>query len=374
MNRLYFFSFLFLNVAICDAQYCTSAGPTSTVDSNVESVLLTGDSGGLSHTGCPGVTGTQDLTAQVVSLSSGSTYSIDIQFGTCGGNYAGVGEAWIDYNMNQLFDPSESIGTWVGTPPVTLSTFTFTVPATIVAGTTRIRIMQSEAASLPLSPCSSFSWGSVMDFTVVLTGGIDCSGYVGNTISDPIVVSTTPYTNTHDNSFCYTNDNNTYVSPDVYYLILPTGQPTSLDVSLCGSSFDTFLTVIDVDSNVISYNDDGNCGSQSELNFTTNGTDSVYVIVEGWGSQSGPYVINIQEPSVGIETRNEKDILVYPNPASSSFSIRNANSERVEIFTINGKKVREIQNYKGTEIDVSMLESGIYLIHILDKRVKLIVK
>ncbi|MEY3843705.1 MAG: hypothetical protein RL293_127, partial [Bacteroidota bacterium] len=52
-----------------------------------------------------------------------------MKFGTCGGNYAGVGEAWIDFDQNENFDPYESLGTWSGTPPVAISTFTFVVPA-----------------------------------------------------------------------------------------------------------------------------------------------------------------------------------------------------------------------------------------------------
>ena len=84
------------------SQVCTAVGPSSTFDSNVQSVNLLGDAGtSINYTGCPGVTGLQDLTAsQSVSLTTGTPYTANVQFGTCGGNYNSAGEAWIDWNQS----------------------------------------------------------------------------------------------------------------------------------------------------------------------------------------------------------------------------------------------------------------------------------
>ena len=152
--------------------YCV-AGPSSTFDSNVQQVDITGDAGSaISHTGCPGVAGTQDLTALSVTLTAGGSYSIDITFGTCGGSYFGAGQAWVDWNQNGIFEAGESLGQSSGTPgtapwnaPVT---FNFVVPAGATVGTTVIRVMQREGGALPLDPCGTYTWGSVMDFTVVV--------------------------------------------------------------------------------------------------------------------------------------------------------------------------------------------------------------
>jgi len=171
-----------LSIAFClfslfattlSAQYCTSVGPSSTGDSNVESVALTGDAAtAIAYTGCPGVANLEDLTAtQTVSVTVNSPYTATVQFGTCGGNYGGAGEAWIDWNQNNTFDANESIGTWSGTPPTAAASMPFIVPATAVAGTTRMRVMQQEGGSNPLNPCGTFTWGSAVDFTVVVTGG-----------------------------------------------------------------------------------------------------------------------------------------------------------------------------------------------------------
>ena len=144
------------------SQYC-SGGPSSTFDSNVESVFITGENNtSINYTGCPGVTGVENQTTLVVDLASDSNYNIAIQFGTCGGNYNSAGEVWIDWNQNTVFESTESIGSWAGTPPTALSNFTFTVPSVAFAGMTNIRVMQYESGSLPLDPCASFTWLSLI--------------------------------------------------------------------------------------------------------------------------------------------------------------------------------------------------------------------
>ena len=161
------------------SQYCNNGGTTSTIDSNVEQVDITGENTTLiSHAGCPGVAGIEDLTAQSVELAADSTYTLSVTFGTCGGVYSGVGEAWIDFNGNQVFDASESIGQSSGSPgtapwdaPVD---FTFTVPTNALNGTWVLRVIQWEGGVNPLDPCGNPYYGSVMDFGVVITGGSNC--------------------------------------------------------------------------------------------------------------------------------------------------------------------------------------------------------
>ena len=109
MNKHYTLLLYFFSSFVTFSQYCTNVGPSSTADSNVESVLLNGASGSISYTGCPGVIGLQDLTFLSTYLNAGSNYTLVVDFGTCGGNYAGVGQAWIDFNQSGTFEPSESL-------------------------------------------------------------------------------------------------------------------------------------------------------------------------------------------------------------------------------------------------------------------------
>lgn len=349
------------------SQYCMTGGPTSLNDSNIESVSLFGDGGGISHTGCPASLGVQEDFSQSVILGAGSPYTITIQFGTCGGNYAGAGEAWIDFNQNSIFELSESIGTWTGIPPTAISNFNFTVPGTSTMGQTRMRIIQQEGggATIPLDPCASFTWGSVTDFLVDIQGGIDCTGYTGDDETDGRPVNTYPFSETYSNTICYSNQNPVYNSPDVFYLLTAFSSLTSLDISLCGSGFDTFLTVTDSQGTPIVINDDSpNCGPQSEVSVATAGHDSLFVIVEGWNNESGTYTLNIGQGELSIDALDQSNFSIFPNPASSSVFFEGTEAGNLTLIDSHGGIVKSIDLSIKQEINVSDLTPGIYIFKI----------
>ncbi len=349
------------------SQYCIAGvGPSSLIDSNIESVTLTGDAGSINYTGCPSSTGVEDQTTQSTTLTANNSYTLNVQFGTCGGNYSGSGEAWIDFNGNQIFEASESIGTWFGTPPTVMSVFNFTVPATVSNLPVRMRVMQHEGVSLPLDPCAGFNWGSVVDFTISFTGGIDCSTYVGNDESDPRLISSLPFSENHDNSICYGNNNTVYNSPDVYYLYVSQSNSEMITASLCGSSFDTYISAYDTQGNNLAFNDDA-CGPQSEIEIDLSTIDSVYIIVEGWGAESGAYTLNVTENTAGLTSKNDKNTVIslYPNPTSQSFIVKGANQSTLTIIDLKGDIIETHNNYKGESITINHLPKGIYFIKII---------
>ncbi|MFK8043872.1 MAG: T9SS type A sorting domain-containing protein [Crocinitomicaceae bacterium] len=164
-----------LAASVAQAQYCV-VGPASSFDSNVESVTLVGNSSTISYTGCPGITGLENLTAtDFTDLERGVTYTIDITWGYCNNNaYNGYGKVWIDFDGNQAFDASEEIVA-VSVPnnsqPL-VGTYTFTVPVAAAIGNTRMRVMQREGGSAAQTACQGFTWGSNTDFGINI---IDCS-------------------------------------------------------------------------------------------------------------------------------------------------------------------------------------------------------
>lgn len=345
-------------------QYCTTVGPSSNADSNVELVQLTGVIGSINYTGCPGVVGLQDLTAsQSTTLNAGSSYNVTVRFGTCSATfYSGAGSVWIDFNANGVFEALETIGTWQGAAETQLN-FNFTVPAGAQNGFTRMRVTQQEQASLPLNPCAQFTWGSVADFGITIGNGIDCSGYVGDDTADPIIVSTLPYTDSGDNSYCYANDNFVYASPDVYYQINPSPLMQSINVSLCGSTFDTFLSVVDAMGNVIAFNDDAEgCGTSSALTFETEGLGQVFIIVEGWGNEMGDYDIVINANYLETADVHLENIVVFPNPAGHEFYLSGFEGV-VDLYDLSGKKVRSFENIVGESNDLKDLNEGVYFVH-----------
>jgi hypothetical protein len=154
--------------------YC-NAGPTQNIDSEITNVLLQGDVFSINNLqSCPGATGVQDLTAQhTADVSLGSSYQLNVTFGTCGDQYSGAGSVWIDWNQNKIFETGELVGNWSGYPePQGSSTFNaffpFTTPPNAVLGSTRMRIVHEEGGAIPMNPCDAFSWGAVEDYSIVV--------------------------------------------------------------------------------------------------------------------------------------------------------------------------------------------------------------
>ena len=85
----------FSGVGNCSVSTC-GGGPSDIADSNLESFFLLGNTSQINYIGCPGVLGVEDQTTLGADLSAGGNYSATAQFGTCGGNYGGAGEAWVD--------------------------------------------------------------------------------------------------------------------------------------------------------------------------------------------------------------------------------------------------------------------------------------
>ena len=358
---------VFSGVGNCSVSTC-DAGPTSGLDSNLESFFLLGNTSQINYTGCPGVLGVEDQTVLGADLSAGGNYSATAQFGTCGGNYGGAGEAWIDWNQNGIYESTETIGTWQGTPPSALTNFNFLVPGTAVSGATTMRVTQQEGGSLPLDPCAVFTWGSVVDFSIFITGGIDCTDFDGDNSTEAIVVPSIPYVDTNSTVMCYSSQSVVYNSPDVFYKFGVNPLAASTTVSLCNSSFDTYLTILDLNLNVIAFNDDGiSCSSgESEVTFESGAYDSLYAVVEGWNIESGEYIINITEDlNVGIEQGLKEGFNLYPNPAKDLLNFSGGLVSKVDIFDIQGRNVLSAANRMGiTALDISFINSGSYFVKI----------
>ena len=360
----------FTGIGNCSVSTC-GGGPSDNADSNLESFFLLGNTSQINYIGCPGVLGVEDQTVLGADLSAGGNYSATAQFGTCGGNYGGAGEAWVDWNQNSIYEPTESIGSWQGTPPSALTNFNFFVPGIAVSGATTMRVTQQEQGSLPLDPCASFTWGSVVEFSIFITGGIDCTGFDGDNNTEAIMVQSIPYVDTNSNVMCYSSQSSVYNSPDVFYKFGVNPLAANTKISLCNSSFDTYLTILDVNLNVIAFNDDGiSCSSgESEVTFASGGYDSLYAVVEGWNIESGEYIINItEELNVGIGQNLKTYFNLYPNPAKDLINFSGGLISKVDIFDIQGRKVLSASNRAGiAALDISFINSGSYFVKIQDR-------
>jgi hypothetical protein len=83
-------------------------------------------------------------------------------------------------------------------------------------------------------------------------------------------------------------------APDVVYSFTA-GAATAINVSLCGSLYDTALGIYNSSFVNIGCNDDA-CGFQSEINGINVGAgETIYIVIDGFSTNCGSYVINVTE-------------------------------------------------------------------------------
>ncbi len=133
--------------------------------------------------------------------------------------------------------------------------------------------------------------GIPLSFDGVLSGGED--------IPNATVISSLPYQDT-GNTCGHLDDYDavcpfTDASPDVVYRYTPAASG-SVDVSLCGSQYDTKLFVLDgSEANVIACNDDA-CGLQSSLtDVALEAGHDYYIVVDGFAGGCGDYTLAVSD-------------------------------------------------------------------------------
>jgi hypothetical protein len=146
----------------CTTSYCTSTGTDETFE-YIKNVKL----GTINQASTDAQGGYIDYTAVSTNLPVGSN-TITLTPGYTSGSYSEAFTVYIDYNHNGVFtDAGETVAEVKGTKAVSKA---FTVPATAVNGSTRMRI-QMQYSTYETNPCASFEYGAVQDFTVNITGG-----------------------------------------------------------------------------------------------------------------------------------------------------------------------------------------------------------
>lgn len=110
------------------------------------------------------------------------------------------------------------------------------------------------------------------------------------------------------------NDSGGNPAGDVFYTYTGSGTPELVTVSLCGSSYDTYIRVFTDCTliNEVATNDDS-CGLQSEVSFISDGTTTYIIMVEGFGSSGGDYVINLTCDDVPSPPTDCEDFRVLSN-------------------------------------------------------------
>ncbi len=178
----------------------------------------------------------------------------------------------------------------------------------------------------------------------------ECSGATALSLGDTISGDTTNATDSGNNP-----------SNDLWYSFTGDGVQEDVTVSLCGSSYDTYLRIFDSCTGEQIYYNDDSCGLQSEITFTSDGTTTYYIMVEGYSSANGAFTMNISG-TLGISDVDLLNLRIYPNPVDgNTVTILSSVSgdKFVEVFDINGRKVISTTIFND-DLDVSNLVSGFY--------------
>ena len=120
----------------------------------------------------------------------------------------------------------------------------------------------------------------------------------GDTIAEAVAVpldttvtgTTIGYNDDYDETCPYTGS----TSPDVVYL-LTLEEDTGVSLDLCDSGYDTKVYVYDSDLNLVDCNDDACPDWRSDLLLELIPAGDYYIVIDGYGGDSGDYILHILE-------------------------------------------------------------------------------
>lgn len=163
---------------------------------------------------------------------------------------------------------------------------------------------------------------------------VPCVSVAGDSIQTAILVTDTIFNDNQNSALCYA-DNIGTAAPDVFYQVILHGCADSLFVKLCGT-FDTYLHIMDSDSNIIASDDNSTDAEVCKFNYSSylmldvNAGDTLYVVVEGAGaSDKGQYSVSIRQSVPNL-----------PNPAftfpDTNFCVSNTDTIAATISGMQG--------------------------------------
>ncbi|MBK9196108.1 MAG: hypothetical protein IPO17_14265 [Flavobacteriales bacterium] len=105
-------------------------------------------------------------------LLTGSAQNLTI---TSGGYQSDWFTAWIDFDRDNVFEPSEMLGQFQTQTPAETQSINFNVPFDVRPGYTGMRVMCSFNNPAVPDPCAvGYNWGEVEDYAVLLDNGAPC--------------------------------------------------------------------------------------------------------------------------------------------------------------------------------------------------------
>ena len=160
--------------------YCSNS-PQFNSYSIIEDVVFIGDNTSISNN-TQGVCGTYvDYTVQSVDVTPGSSYTVDINLGTCssqGTAWIDFAKVYIDWNIDGDFDDAGEMVAQIS-PILSPSTHSLTinVPVNAIPGQSRMRIVSQNDDYQPTNnanPCDEqvAYFGETEDYTIIVNGSV----------------------------------------------------------------------------------------------------------------------------------------------------------------------------------------------------------
>ncbi|WP_339919333.1 M4 family metallopeptidase [uncultured Flavobacterium sp.] len=144
------------------ANYCTSQG-NSTASENIGSV----DFNTISNTTSSG-SGYVDYTSISTNVSRGTAYTITVTPSWANRKFKEGYAVWIDFNADGDFDDAGEQVMTIGATSSSPVSGTVSIPTSATIGATRMRVSM-KYNGIP-SPCETFPYGQVEDYTVIIDG------------------------------------------------------------------------------------------------------------------------------------------------------------------------------------------------------------
>lgn len=334
------------------ATYCASKG-NSVSDEYIGRVQL-----GTINNASGANGGYGDFTNLSTDLTIGGAVTITITPTWSGTSYNEGYSVWIDYNKDGDFsDAGEQVFTKAAskTTPVSGS---FTVPATALAGITRLRVSM-KYNGIPTA-CETFSYGEVEDYTVNLKAG-------GGEPSCTSVTLTLKLDNyPEETSWSIRNSSGATVASGGTYGASPDGSTITATNCLPAGCYTFTINDTYGDGICCTYGngsyvltDASGTTLVSGSSFTTSATHNFCVGAAVKDARGG-------ESSVVIASEEPQSTVVYPNPVREELRIKlkhGAVIRSVRIATMKGA-LMQLSNDDSKAINVSALPSGMYILSI----------
>ena len=269
-----------------------------------------------------GSVGYEDFSDISTDVVAGTTYPMSMTIDV-NGQYIQHGKVWFDWNQDCTYDDTEEgyyFGEVNGTGTLELDIL---VPDNAIPGETTMRVIELWQNSP--GPCGGGTYGETEDYTV---------NVIGEGLPPEACLTASP------------------VSGVV---------PLTVEFSDCSTN--------DPVSWLWDFGDGGTSSEQNpEYIYEEPGIYTVTLTASNeWGDNTIIHEDYIEILLTGIKINiNSDEIYIIPNPATDEITIRNVNKARIYIYNIAGELLISKENTSNNcKIDLTSLENGMYMVHII---------